>query len=93
MFSNHIIIQTSDSHAIIELSTNKRTNPAKDIQIGNHVWIGLSCRILRGSTIGDNSIIGSGSIVTKKIPQNVTAVGSPAKVVRDGITWSRKPFW
>ena len=93
MFSNHIIVQTSDSHAIYEIGTRKRTNPAKNITIGTHVWIGPGCRILRGVKIGDNSIIGSGSIVTKEIPNNVTAVGVPAKVVREGITWSREPLW
>ncbi len=93
MFSNHIIVQTSDSHAIYEVASMSRTNPAKNISIGNHVWVGPGCRILRGTIIGDNSIIGSGSIVTKEIPNNVTAVGVPAKVVREGITWSREALW
>lgn len=93
MFSNHVIVQSSDSHPIYNLKTGERTNPAKNVSIGNHVWVGPYCRILRGVHIGDNSIIGSGSIVTKDIPQNVTAVGVPAKVVREGVFWSRDSLW
>ena len=50
--------------------------------IGNNVWIGDKVCILSGVTIGDNSIIGAGSIVTKDIPANAIAVGNPARVVR-----------
>lgn len=53
------------------------------IHIGKNVWIGGSATILPGVTIGDNSIIGAGSIVTKNIPANVIAVGNPAHVLRE----------
>lgn len=52
------------------------------ITIGNHVWIGGSVTIVPGVTIGDNSIIGAGSVVTKDIPENVVAAGVPCKVIR-----------
>ena len=52
------------------------------INIGNKVWIGGSVAILPGVSIGDNSIIGAGSVVTKDIPANVIAVGVPCKVIR-----------
>ena len=55
---------------------------AKPITIGNNVWIGGNVVILPGVTIGDNSIIGAGSVVTKDIPSNVIAVGNPCKVKR-----------
>lgn len=51
------------------------------INIGNNVWLGMNVTILWGATIGDNVIIGFGSVVTKDIPSNSVAVGSPAKVV------------
>lgn len=51
------------------------------IVIGNNVWFGESCTVLKGVTIGDNCIIGLGSIVTKDIPANSVAIGRPAKVV------------
>lgn len=56
--------------------------PAHDkVTIGSNVWTGRNVTILRGVTIGSNVLIGNGSIVTKDIPDNSVAVGSPAKVV------------
>ena len=54
----------------------------KPVIIGKNVWIGGNCCILPGITIGDNTIIGAGSVVTKDIPENVVAVGNPCKVIR-----------
>lgn len=52
------------------------------IHIGKNVWIGSNAVILPGVTIGDNSIIGAGSVVTRDIPANVIAVGNPCRVAR-----------
>jgi acetyltransferase-like isoleucine patch superfamily enzyme len=52
------------------------------VQIGNHVWIGEKATILKGVTIGDNVIIGAGSVVTQNIPANCIAAGNPAKIIR-----------
>ncbi len=52
------------------------------IVVGNNVWIGANVTILPGVTIGDNSVIGAGSLVTKDVPADVIAVGSPAKGIR-----------
>ncbi len=54
----------------------------KPIHIGKNVWLGGDVKVLAGVTIGDNTIIGTGSIVTKDIPSNVIAVGNPCKVIR-----------
>lgn len=51
------------------------------VKIGNNVYFGRNCSVFKGVTIGDNCIIGFGSIVTKDIPSNSVAVGAPAKVV------------
>ena len=56
---------------------------SKPITIGNNVWIGGNVSIIGGVTIGDNSIIGAGSTVTKDIPSGVLAVGNPARVIRE----------
>ena len=53
------------------------------INIGNNVWFGGNVVILSGVTIGDNSVIGAGSVVTKDIPANVIAAGNPCKVIRE----------
>ena len=61
--------------------TRHNANP-KPVKIGKNVWIGASCTIRPGVTIGDNSVIGAGSVVVKNIPKNVVAVGNPAKVIK-----------
>ncbi len=55
---------------------------AKPIVVGNNVWIGGNVVILSGVTIGDNTTIAAGSIVTHDIPANVLAMGQPARVIR-----------
>jgi len=90
MFSNNIIIRNSDSHSILSLETNERINAPADIKIGSHVWVAAKSTILKGVKIGKGSVIGYQSIVTKDIPENVLAVGSPAKVVKVNISWNRK---
>ncbi len=56
---------------------------AKTIRIGNQVWIGGSAILCPGVTIGDNTTIGAGSVVTQDIPANVFAAGNPCRVIRE----------
>ena len=90
MFSNHIIIRTSDSHAIYSTDTNYRINHAKPIKIGKHVWVAPGSEIMKGVTIGDGCIVGSQTMVTKDVPANSLVVGRPAKIVRNNIRWTRE---
>lgn len=53
------------------------------IHIGKNCWLGAGVIVLPGITIGDNSVIGAGSVVTKDIPANVVAIGNPCKVLRE----------
>ena len=55
---------------------------AKPVRIGNRVWVGAATHINPGVTVGDSAIIGSGSVVTKDVPANVIAAGSPCRVLR-----------
>lgn len=90
MLAYDIEIRTGDSHSIIDLNTNTRINYARNVKIFDHVWIGADVKILKGVSIGKNSIIGTGSIVNRSIPENCIAAGIPAKVVRDNVTWNRQ---
>lgn len=54
----------------------------RPVKIGKNVWIGASCTILPGVIIGDNAVIGAGSVVVKSIPANAVAVGNPAQVIK-----------
>lgn len=83
MFSGGIELWNSDTHLITDLDGNP-TNPSKPITIGNHVWIGKNVKILKGVTIGDNSIIGMDTVVTRNVPVHSIAAGNPARVVREG---------
>ena len=56
---------------------------ALPVKIGDKVWIGGVSRILPGVTIGDNSVIGAGSVVTKDIPANVVAAGNPCRIIKE----------
>ncbi len=53
------------------------------IHIGKNCWLGAGVIVLPGVTIGDNTVIGAGSVVTKDIPSNVVAVGNPCRVIRE----------
>lgn len=53
------------------------------VHIGKNVWLGAGVLVMPGVTIGDNSVIGAGSVVTKDIPANVVAVGNPCRVLRE----------
>ena len=55
---------------------------SKPVVIENNVWIGELCSVLPGVIIGENSIIGANSVVTKSIPANFIAVGNPVKVIK-----------
>ncbi len=55
---------------------------ARPISVGNNVWIGGNVVVLPGVSIGDNCVIGAGSVVVKDIPSNSLAVGNPCKVIR-----------
>ena len=61
---------------------NKGLEYAKPIKVGNNVWIGGNVIVLPDVTIGDNTVIGAGSVVTKDIPSNVVAVGNPCRVIK-----------
>lgn len=91
MFSWNNTILGSDGHAIFDVTTGKRTNweESAPLVIEDHVWIGAGCTILPKVKIGSGSIIGAASVVTKSVPNNCIAVGSPAKVIRKNIAWSR----
>ncbi len=54
----------------------------RDVRVGHNVWIGYGACILRGVSVGDNSIIGTSSVVTKPVPENAVVAGVPARVIR-----------
>ena len=59
-----------------------RSGLSKAILIENNVWLGEGVKVLKGVTIGENSVIGAGSVVTKSVPPNVIAAGNPCKIIK-----------
>lgn len=70
------------AHPLNPQERNEGKEYALPIRIGNNVWIGGQVVINPGITIGNNSVIGSGSVVTHNIPDNVVAAGNPCRVLR-----------
>lgn len=86
MIAPNVIIVDSDFHAL--WPPENRTyrmgyENDRPVKINKNVWIGMNCLILKGVTIGENSIIGAGSVVTTDIPPNVLAAGNPARIIRN----------
>jgi len=90
MFANDIDIRTGDSHSVIDLKTGERLNHAGDVVIGRHVWIAPHTILLKGVTIGENSIIATGAVVTKSCEAGVIMGGNPAKVIKTDVSWKRE---
>lgn len=87
-FGNNVFIGPNcgfytSGHPLDYKTRNKGLEYAKPIKVGNNVWFGGNVCVLPGVTIGDNVVIGAGSVVNKDIPSNVVAVGNPCKVVKE----------
>lgn len=87
LFSSDIIFRTGDSHSILN-QDGERINSSESICVKNHVWIGHHVTLLKGITIESDSVIGTGSIITKSIKEkNVVIAGTPAKIVKRNVNW------
>jgi acetyltransferase-like isoleucine patch superfamily enzyme len=90
MFAYGCDLRSSDGHSVLDAGTRARLNPPSDLFVEDHVWIGIQCQVLKGVRIGRDSIVAAHSVVTKSIPAGVIAAGSPARVIREGVTWDRE---
>ncbi|MBQ9851264.1 MAG: sugar O-acetyltransferase [Clostridia bacterium] len=82
MIGPNVVIATA-GHPILPELREKAYQYNMPIHIGRNCWIGAGALIMPGVTIGDNTVIGAGSVVTKDIPANVVAVGNPCRVLRE----------
>jgi acetyltransferase-like isoleucine patch superfamily enzyme len=91
MFSDEVLIQTSDQHGIVDLGSGAIINDVrKETTLGDHVWLGRRSLLMANVTIGSGTIVGAAAIVTSDIPAHSIAVGSPARIIREQVTWTRK---
>ena len=84
--SNAVTIRTGDSHSIYN-EEGKRINIGKDVRISEHVWLGNQVIILKGTELGRNVVVGSGSVVRGCFSDNTVIAGNPARTIRDKINW------
>jgi acetyltransferase-like isoleucine patch superfamily enzyme len=71
-------------HGVVEVDRPIRLQGIykRDVHVGHNVWMGYGACVLRGVTIGDNSIVGTSSVVTREVPQNAVVAGAPARLIR-----------
>ena len=91
-FTPHCTLATAN-HPILPALREKGYQYNLPIHIGRNCWLGSGVIVVPGVTIGDNTVIGAGSVVTKDIPANVVAVGSPCRVLRPISDHDREYFY
>ena len=82
MFAPNVLLATA-AHPILPTLRQKGYQYNLPIRIGKNCWLGAGVIVLPGVTIGDNTVVGAGSVVTKDLPPNVVAVGNPARILRE----------
>lgn len=91
MFAWSIEVRPTDSHPIFDGDTGERINHAKDIYVGDKVWVGGKSFLMKGASIPAGCVVGMGSLVTKAFEEERCVIaGNPARVVRSNVTWDRK---
>ena len=82
MFAPNVTVITA-THPVLPALREKGLQFNVDVKICPNVWIGAGAIIMPGITVGENSVVGAGSVVTKDVPPNTVVVGNPARVLRD----------
>ena len=93
MFAPNVTIATAGHPILPELRGASYYQYNMPVRIGRNCWLGAGVVVLPGITIGDNTVVGAGSIVTKDLPANVLAVGNPCRVVREINEHDRKYYY
>lgn len=91
LWSSRVTMFTDDMHAILDAETGARLNTYGGcVSVDRHVWLGFDAMLLPGTAIGADSVIGARAVVNSSLPSNSICVGTPARPVRSGITWSEE---
>lgn len=92
MFGPNVTVATA-GHPIMPELREKAYQYNFPIRIGRNCWIGAGALIMSGITIGDNVVVGAGSVVTKDLPGNVVAVGNPCRILREIGDYDREYYF
>lgn len=93
MLGPNVVLATAGHPILPELRGERALQYNLPIHIGRNCWLGAGVIVMPGVTIGDNSVIGAGSVVTKDVPANVVAVGNPCRVLREIGEKDQKFYW
>lgn len=86
MLGANVVVADTDFHSLhpgLRSGHTHSTVGVADVRIGRRVFIGTNSIVLKGVTIGDNSVIGAGSLVSKSVPSNCIAAGNPCRIIRE----------
>ncbi|WP_294146726.1 hypothetical protein [uncultured Selenomonas sp.] len=78
------------NHELLDQKTGRLLTNRAAIHTEGHVWIGIGSTLLPGAHLGEGSVVGASSVVTKPFPPHCTIAGNPARVLREGISWQRE---
>ena len=92
MFGPNVTVATA-GHPIVPELREKAYQYNFPVRIGRNCWIGAGALIMPGITIGDNVVVGAGSVVTKDLPSNVVAVGNPCRILREIGDYDREYYF
>lgn len=90
MIARNVILYHTDSHPVYDITSNEIINKVRDMNIGNHVWLGENAVILKNVQVPNGCIVGYNSVVAKSFNEdNIVIAGNPAKKTKDNIEWAR----
>jgi acetyltransferase-like isoleucine patch superfamily enzyme len=101
MIAPYVSISTGDKHAVFSIADLRRSNAARSVLTGRHVWLAMGAQIQKGAQIGDHCIVGKHTTVSSPIMSadnsclatHAVIQGIPARVQKSGISWSRDMFF
>jgi acetyltransferase-like isoleucine patch superfamily enzyme len=83
-------LRNGDGRSIIDGETKMRLNPADDVELGDHVWLGMHSQVLKGVKIGDGAVVAPRTLVNLPVASRSYVGGVPAQILRENIHWEHR---
>lgn len=89
MFAHGIVLRSGDDHSIFDIASGEWLNQPQPVYLEPHVWICPEVHLLKGTSIGFGSIVGSMAVVNRDFPRFSLVAGQPARILKSGVSWDR----